>query len=479
MCDLHLPFDKNALQYDVLHWAIADILQTRPDGIAFVGDATCDGNEAVYDFFISAIREMGLPFFYIPGNSDLRCKESRASIRSKASPCQNDVDGLCIFAINDCDTTVSDAQLEALMCADEHSIVFMHHPLDAHCGETLAKLTSWRKTHQKTMLFYGHLHRFETDGTYVSLPALDPDKSIGESPCLTYYDTETGELHKTHYPSPVPTDIDAYFGISCYRVLAQIEFAIQNRLQYLELRPNCVNCDIDELTNAIDRWREAGGKHLSVHLPDISWTNGTISCESHFALVEIVKTLKADRVTQHVPKVSVKEVRQSPELLEKICECLAKCLEPVSHDIVIGVENMHMTAEDTPDAKRRFGYIPEECLEFMHLLSTKTRHTVGINFDIGHARNNAPFSQKYQISTWLSMLGQYIVGYHIHQVTYADGVFENHMPITEVYGHLISYASFFRCWSTKRINKAPIIFEMRPENAYEITLNTFRSISEK
>ncbi len=25
MCDLHLPFDVNALQYDVMKWAMADI----------------------------------------------------------------------------------------------------------------------------------------------------------------------------------------------------------------------------------------------------------------------------------------------------------------------------------------------------------------------------------------------------------------------------------------------------------------------
>jgi hypothetical protein len=71
------------------------------------------------------------------------------------------------------------------------------------------------------------------------------------------------------------------------------------------------------------------------------------------------------------------------------------------------------------------------------------------------------------------MLGRDIVGYHMHQVKYENGLFENHVPIEDIYGNLISYASFFQCWLTDRINKAPVIFEMRPENAYEITLNTF------
>ena len=82
MCDLHLPFDKNALQYDVLSWAIADVSKKRPDCIAFVGDVTCDGNEAVYDNFIESMEKTGIRFLYIPGNSDLRDNESKNSITS-------------------------------------------------------------------------------------------------------------------------------------------------------------------------------------------------------------------------------------------------------------------------------------------------------------------------------------------------------------------------------------------------------------
>ena len=54
------------------------------------------------------------------------------------------------------------------------------------------------------------------------------------------------------------------------------------------------------------------------------------------------------------------------------------------------------------------------------------------------------------------MIGKYAVGYHIHQVNYEDGIFENHMPIKNIYGHLISFASFFKYWSSGRIKKAPV-----------------------
>ncbi len=474
MCDLHLPFDKDALQYEVLKWAIADVLRKQPDCIAFAGDVTCDGDEAVYDAAISALEETGIPVLYIPGNSDLRCSESRQSIAKKASICQNTIGGITLFAVNDADASVSDAQMRALMAADENSIVFMHHPLSQHDGATCEQLLCWRQTHPDTPLFYGHLHRSITEGSTYSLQAMDPDKSIGESPCITYYDTDTKVVRKAYYFSPVPTDLYNYFGVSCYDPIAHVEFAIQKGLRYLELRPNAVRADARMLKTAIDRWWASGGVELSIHLPDIGLQDGEVIAHKDLdGLISLVSLLGAGRVTQHVPQVSVGEVKRDPTALARMCRYLADRLDAVPHGIVIGVENMHMTAGERADDARRFGYIPEECLEFMKALALCTRHKVGVNFDIGHARNNAPFSQKYQIGTWLSMLGEHIVGYHIHQVTYEDGVFENHMPIDSVYGHLISYASFFRYWSSERISKAPVIFEMRPEGAYERTLETF------
>ena len=481
MCDLHLPSNKDALQYDVLKWAVEDVIKKRPDCIAYVGDVTCDGNKETYEFFIKTMKDTGIPFLYIPGNSDLRCSETKESIYHNTSKCKNEINGVTIFAVNDSDSNISDEQINELNDAEENSIVFMHIPVTSHNKQTNLKLSQWRKTHDKVMIFHGHLHRSDVSENTVSLQAMDPDKSIGENPCILYYDLESRQLRKAYYFAPVPTDIYDSLGISCYRPTEQINYAIDNGLKHIELRPNCVGeYGIEELRKSVKCWRDNGGESLSIHLSDIGWANGNITASvKHDELIEVVKVLKADRITQHVPLVSVKEVRENPEILTAICDFLAEKLNTIEHNIVIGIENMHMTAKDKPDETRRFGYIPEECIEFMELLASKCKHTVGINFDIGHARNNIPYSQKYQISTWLSMIGKYAVGYHIHQVNYEDGIFENHMPITDIYGHLISYASFFRCWSTGRINKVPVIFEMRPENAYDITLKTFNKYKKK
>jgi len=471
-CDLHLPFDKNALQYDVLEWAISDVKKKNTDCIIFAGDATCDGNIEVYNFFINKLKETSIPFIFIPGNSDLRCKDSYKQIYKITSNCKNTVDSYTIYAINDSDRNISNSDINCITNADEKSIVFMHHPIEEHISNR-NKLLEWSSKHPSTPLFFGHLHRSSKNNNLFSLQAMDPDKAIGENPCITYYETETKEFKKAYYFCPVPSDIYNYFGFSCYETEEQIKYAINSGIKNLELRPNCLNTEIEKLKILIKKWRSACGENLSIHLPDIAYKNGEIITETRFDnYIELAKTLKADRFTQHVPVISVQTVKNSPSTLEEICSFLANKLNTIKTPITVGIENMHMTNKETADDTRRFGYTPEECLAFMEALASKCIHKVGINFDIGHARNNAPYSQKYQISTWLSMLGKYIVGYHIHQVT-NNGKFENHMPITDIYGELISYASFFRYWIENRIEKVPIIFEMRPQGAYQTTLQTF------
>lgn len=470
MCDLHLPFEKGALQYSVLRWAIEDVTKKQPDCIIFAGDVTCDGNALVYEEFISKMNSLGIPFLYIPGNSDLRCKESAGYVKTKASLCKNTVCSTQIFAINDCEGVISDADYQDLLDADDNAIVFMHHPLPY----SDKRMEKWCSEHPDAAVFFGHLHKSFQEGNLVSLQAMDPDKAIGECPCITFYDTDTKALRKSYYFCPVPQDIFSYFGISCYDIKRDTEFAIHNNLKCLELRYNVVLSDLEKTKTMVESWRQSGGENLSLHLPDIAYKDGEVIMHPDLdELIKISDNLKVDRFTQHVPKISVKEAREDKNALAKICDCLVAKLSTMNCLPVVAVENMHMTKEDNADDTRRYGYLPEECLEFMELLQIRCNCKVGINFDIGHARNNMPYSREYQISTWLSMVGKHIVGYHIHQVTEDKGVFENHMAITEPYGRLISYASFFKCWQQGGINKAPLIFEMRPEGAYETTLKTF------
>ena len=318
MCDLHLPVCRDALQYDVLEWAMADICKKEPDCIIFAGDMTCDGDEEVYDYCINKIKETNLPFLYIPGNSDMRNPDTRDSICIKASPCINIIDGQTIAALNDCGGSISDEQMDILESLDK-CIVFMHHPVDGN------RLQSWCDTHSSARVFYGHEHLSYRKNNVISLQAMDPDKAIGENPCITYYDTDTDEVRKAYYFCPVPTDVYEYFGISCYKAEEQIRFAIERGLKNLELRPNCINTDEAVLTELISDWRKSGGENLSVHLPDVGYADGKAFAEEGYdRLVELVKILKSDRITQHVPVVTVSEVNKSEGALDSICDFLAQ-----------------------------------------------------------------------------------------------------------------------------------------------------------
>ena len=357
--------------------------------------------------------------------------------------------------------------------ADENSIVFLHHTLPSLPAQEREKMQAWMKNHPDTLLISGHKHFYARYGNEIYLPPMDPDKSIGEEPCILYYDTESGEMQHVHFSCPEPQNLRDYFGISCYR-MEQIDLAIRKELKYLELRPNAVGFDARELKARIAAWKNAGGKGLSIHLSDMGYQDGrVIVAEDYDQLLYLAQELGADRLTQHVPRIQVADTEAAPEALEQITACMAEKMNRLSGNITIGIENMHMTASDTPDKNRRFGYLPEECMAFAGMLGKKCQHSVGYNFDIGHARNNPPYSQTYQIGTWMAMLGKNIVGYHLHQVTDNNGVLTNHMPFTEPYGRYISLASFFAYWQGEQIAHAPVIFEMRPEGAYETTLETF------
>lgn len=477
MCDLHLSDIKETLQYEVLDFALSDIQKECPNCIIYAGDVTCDGNIEVYKDFVSKASSLGIPFLFVPGNSDLRDARYRDEIKNISSPTLTVIDGKKIFAVNDCDGKISDSDLEAIKSADKDSIVFMHHPIISLNADSGGKMLAWRGTHPDAMLFYGHKHKPMRDGRTVALQTLDPDKSIDSAPCITYYDTETDELTPSYYSSEFPSDLHNRLGISCYKVREHIALATKNKLKSLELRPSCIDIEESELTSLINGWREAGGENLSIHLPDISYADGcAIPDENLGKYINLANMLGANRFTQHVPKVSVQVVKADSSALSKIAECLASYFGILDHDVVIGVENMHMTKKDDVNGERRFGYTPEECIEFMQILSSKTECKVGINFDIGHARNNPPFSQTNQISTWFAKLGKYIVGYHLHQVNGAPGEpMKNHLAFDSIYSRLISLCSFFKCWETGRINKAPVVLEMRPEDAYEKTLKLFNS----
>ena len=462
IADLHLPYHPAAVHYDVFDWALQDLQKKQADAVVFVGDFTADGHPDALRRFREKLAGFPVPSIVIPGNSDFRTPETAGEVRALTSPAVTEFGNIRILSLADGEQMIAGETYALLGTADENTVVCAHHPIGCMPEPHRSRLMKWRQSHPDVPLFSAHLHLTErqNDGSYI-LPAADPDKNIGDSPAIAYYDTDTGELRQAHYHCPVPHDFARHLGLSCRR-MADIEYAVGRRLGCIELRGELLE-RTDVLTSLLKQWRESGGSILSLHAPEMI-VNGQFNEDGWKSFAEFAEAVSADRLTVHVPNLPFHMVTDGR--LAEISGFLNRMLAGLPDTLVIGIENMHMTAKDTPE-NHRFGCLPEECLRFLGILREHTTKKAGIHLDTGHARNNFPFNWKYTTGAWYAETGGEIVGYHIHQYAHnAAGVPENHQPIDDWYGKFISYASFFRAWQNGQLAKAPVILEIRPENGY-------------
>lgn len=455
IADLHLPYNGEAVQYTALGHFYSEAVKKKAELILCAGDFTADGNIDTARFFIDKTRGTGIPYGIIAGNSDLRTPETAEEILALQSPVRENG----IFMLRDADRALRDEDMAALEAAEDVRAVIMHHPSGCLSSPSRERFEKWRSAHPDAFVFCAHLHKYKKSGRDIFLPAADPDKAIGTSPRVTYFDTHSGDIGFDGFYCPVPKAFYENIGFSCYEPLKDIPYAARHGICYLELHNLCTGISREELKSEILKWRAKCGRGLSVHAPDIRIRDGkiadTAAWEEFTALVSLTG---ADRITLHVPRCSVSEYPVYRELILSFVKALS---DKMPEGTVIGIENMHMTSGEKPDNSRRFGYTPPEVLEFMADVGNTVKNPVGINLDIGHARNNAPFSEKYTLGAWYAEAGKYAVGFHIHQVADINGRFENHTPFTEPYGKLISLASFFAGLQSGRLGSAPIILEIR------------------
>ena len=462
MEDLHLPYHKEALQYEALRFYLSDMQEKNADLLIVPGDFTADGNQATAKGFFEALEGLSFPKIVMTGNADFRNPETVAYFRSVTAAPKHTFFGYTFLALRDGEGSIPEEDLALLSKADEKTLIFLHHPIESLKEPSRERLLAFRIAHPEIPIFVGHAHIDKREGNTFYLNASDPDKAIGEEPCIYYYDTETHSLSKTHFECKMPADFASFVGISAFHALEDLAYAAEAGLYAVEFRPSVVSENREALLSGIAAFRAAGGKCVSFHFPSIAERDGTMASEEELlSFSALVCAAEGDRITLHAPSVSHLALKNDPSLLDRLADLAAKAIDALPEDCAVGIENMHMTAKDSPE-DRVFGYTPEDCRCFIEMLRARTKRTVGFHFDTGHARNNAPLSQTYTQSVWMAELGREVVGYHIHQVLLENGTFVNHYPITEPYGALISYATFFRMWESGRLAKAPVFLEIRP-----------------
>ena len=251
-------------------------------------------------------------------------------------------------------------------------------------------------------------------------------------------------------------ELRSMLGISTmWEPLNGLEFAIRKRIPHVELRSPLNNPE--SLSAPLARWRENGGRTLSLHLPDLTPDDDGGKLRQ---AAECAVRLHCERVTLHVPKVAAAEY---PAEREHLLDRFAKDLAPVlKNELTVGIENLHTRPDARTDDRRNYGCSIEECRAWIELLRERFAPAkIGFHMDLGHARNNAPFSGRENLSDYYRELGPLVNGWHFHQVVQGKDGFLNHQKLTGFYDKLISLGGWFMAWRSGQLAPAPVFLEVR------------------
>ena len=249
----------------------------------------------------------------------------------------------------------------------------------------------------------------------------------------------------------------------------------------VELRASAAEIPRPELMDAVAAWRDLGGETLSWHMPNVGWASlhgDATELQAWRDSLEAALAVGADALTVHVPRVPVGLMRHGSEAWHGFSDFFARELAPAAEaGLTIGIENLHMNRGEPDSDERGFGYLPDECLAWIAEVRARLDGAeVGMLLDVGHARNNAPYSSEFTLSAWYERVGHEIVGYHVHQVVLTDGALANHQPIESAFGPLISFSSFLWAWRAGPLRHAPMYLEVRGSAGREASLDAFRGM---
>ena len=317
----------------------------------------------------------------------------------------------------------------------------------------------------------------------LGLRALDPDKAVGSFPCVYYLRVENGQVILEEQPLLLPKeyleDTSRYFGISCVDNYADVTYAAEHGVKYVELRCNGGDWAPDlELIPALEAWRKKTNGYLSVHMPNLRYADGCFcGQEKWLAALKYAIAVKADGLTIHPPRVSVADMVHGGEVWEQFLKLYLKVVTSVPETTKIGIENLHRRSGEALDENRGFGYAPEEVSAWINELNWVVgKERVGHVLDVGHARNNGLFSEKYPLGVWYCIMGSKTVAYHIHQVVPVEDGYLNHNAIENWFGPLINYTSFFQAWHAGLLNHVPVFLEVNGHENFDKSIQAFREL---
>ncbi|MBQ4050414.1 MAG: TIM barrel protein, partial [Oscillospiraceae bacterium] len=417
LCDSHLPLLKKTPAYKVFDLAVKQC--GGADYIFTLGDITAHGNMNAMEHFVKKMNETGLVWAAVPGNAELRDAGTKDSILAMIeSPLREDAlkfkDAGWTAVLLDCsDCYYPEKEREKLKRAaaslkeTEYLLLLQHQgpgDLDTESRAFLKELLS--PIAGRTVIVYGHKHRYGPDNwegiSTFRLQALDPDKAIGTPPRMVKLQLKQNGEWTPHIcdlgcqSNETVREIVSRLGLSCFHLPKDLDYAIEHGVRAIELRHgNMTDLPEEELLRKIAAWRAAGGEYLSLHATEPGWKDGGFTrVEQWYDSARWAKKIGADAITLHVPKAPVGRMKRRSAIRREMKAIYLKGLALLSEGCDIHIENMHMGDGEKDDENRRFGYLPREVKGWIDELRKEYPFPEKISFllDVGHARNNPPYS---------------------------------------------------------------------------------------
>ena len=486
LADIHLPDSRSSAQWAAFDWALAELRARKVDAVAVVGDVTASGSSAAATRARGCLDALSIPLATTPGNSDLRCpKGSGAVVEALSTPALIDLPRLRVLTADTSRARVASGERDRLdaqaRCEGRAVVLVTHMAPTALDSGSEAWLHAWAARHRVSLIVAGHRHRDDVSATGATaihqMRGLDPDKAIGGPPAIALLELDNDRWVRSGIAWPEGdasgwsnverAEFQSLLGVSCIGdAVGGLGQAAGLRVRCVELRADAADLPRAALQEALTAWRAAGGDRLSWHMPGLGWEalhGDGDALGAWRATIDAALETQVDALTVHVPSVPVGMLKPGSHAWHGMADAFAQELRPATDSgAAIGIENMHMNAGEPAGDERGYGYLPEECLAWIEALRQRLpRAEVGMLLDIGHARNNAPFSEAYTLGEWYERVGGEAVGYHIHQVIETGNGYANHQPFEGVFGPLISLSSFLWAWRQRHLRRRPMTLEIR------------------
>jgi len=483
LCDMHLCSDRRSPQYAFLLMAVERMKRDGIQTVLTLGDVTAFGDPAAWALYLETID----PFdhYEIIGNADVRDAKTAKALEAATQNRDAVLEGRRAVGLNTPSGEIFEQDWARLESLSDGGIVWLHYYLDALKEPTKTRFLRLLKERKLTVL-HGHAHMdfdYRVGKTHVlGFRGLDPDKAIGGYPCIHYLTLgETVTAREIAFPidSGIVRDIRNRFGVSCVDLQNDVRYALERGIRSIELRCDKKSWSEDpSLAELIEKWRAKTNGFLSVHMPNLSWKDGTvIGGEKWNAVLDYAQRLGADHLTVHPPRRTARrDVMENPDCFAAFLRYYTEAVRKLPDRVTVGIENLHCEPDEKCDENRCFAYCPEEVSLWIDAIneSLGMPNRVGHVLDTGHARNNGSFAKKYPLSRWYLEMGGRAKAYHIHQsVKQENGQLKNHRPIESWFGPMINYCGFLWAWDQGLLNHAPIFLEVKGWENHEKSMKGF------